>query len=270
MGSTKPNLDFGVKEYDVVQPAANQVIAAAWADIAGWTLTIPRDGFYKIRVDGNFELDDTSSNGTAGVSFRLAVGGVGDGTTRKYFYMNGVNNGTDIQGGFEIEVYQNFSAGDVITLQGVVDTAGDSAQVFGTVTTRMARMFYELLNAYIPLGSASYNTGWIQCNSWANRHLGTVLDGNVVHGLDTDLANLIVHVLFNSVASDTGAFEGRNIQTDGNPGGNNPSGYLIQQVDTDNLIVQTSNGGVLYMDGSGNLAYIPSNWYYKVVVHKLI
>lgn len=266
--STKPNLDFAVKEYAFVQPAANQSLGAAWADITGWSLTIPRDGFYKIRIDGCFEVDDANNNGQMGAAFRLAVGGVGDNTTVKDFFWNGIPNGTDVIQGLELEVYQNFSAGDVLTLQGILNTAGDTAQIFGTVATRMARMYYELLNAYVPINIESYDTGWIICNDWTNQHLGTIVGGNVAHNLGTPLTNLIVKIYVSSDGTEANAIE---IPGWIYAGGVTTYGVETHAVDNDNLLVQTGASGVDYVqDASGQATLVPNGWRYKIKVYRLI
>ena len=262
VGSTKPNLDFAVKEYGIIQPGAAQALGAAWADITGWSITIPKDGYYKIRIDGCFEVDDASANGTMGVSFRLAIGGIGDDFTRKTFYWNGVPNNTDVQQGLEIEISQPFSAGDVITLQGIIDTAGDSAQLYGTASTRIAKMYYELINAYVPTSYASYDTGWVICNDWTDQNLGDIVGGNVNHGLNVPLTDLLVKIYLSSDGTEANAREVYGFLSTG-------TGCEIQAIDNSSFTVQTGANGINYLDAAGTVTAVPNGWRYRVKAYKL-
>lgn len=117
--------------------------------------------------------------------------------------------------------------------------------------------------------NASYDTGWVNCSTWTNQHLGSVVGGNVSHNLNANLSDLLVKVLISTDGTDNNSHEilplsfSRSSPTDIN------TGMTIYQFDTNALTIQTGSSGYAIIDDSGTYAVQnPSNYYYKVVVYK--
>jgi hypothetical protein len=121
-----------------------------------------------------------------------------------------------------------------------------------------------------------YDTGWINRSDWTNQHLGSDTskntDSNVSHGLNSNLSYITVKVLISSDGTDANAIE---IPNSFYSYADDPTyrdlGVTVYQVDNDNVLVQTGFSGLAYLDSSGGEAIVTTqDWYYKVVVFKLI
>ena len=112
----------------------------------------------------------------------------------------------------------------------------------------------------------SYDTGWIACSTWTNQHLGTALGGNVVHNLNTPLRNLMVKVFISTNGTDDTSFE-----VVGNEQiSSAPYGITIDDVDDDNIIVQTATNGIITIISDGTATVIDTeSWYYRIVVYEM-
>jgi len=265
--TNKPDIDFAQRLRSETNVVVTQPVPAAWADITGWSIIIPNvPGKYIIRLDFCHELSDANNNGISGASFRLAIDGTGDPTTIKEYSFNGMPNGTTVQETCEYHVEYNFSGGEVITLQGILNTAGDSAQVFGTAATLMARISYELQTAFVNVSYPVYETNWIVCNDWTNQHLGTVVGGTVIHNLNASLSDLLVKVMISTDGTDGNSWETKGWIY---AGGAAAYGVELQAIDDNSFIVQTGASGVDYLDNNGTPTVVPNGLYYKIKVFKL-
>jgi hypothetical protein len=121
----------------------------------------------------------------------------------------------------------------------------------------------------------AYETGWINCDDWTNRHLGSTAapkntDSNVRHNLNLDLRELIVKVLVSDGAAgifENNAYEISHINLGETPAAALAAGITIWQVNRNELRVHTGDGGILTMDTAGAIAKIVnSDWYYNIVV----
>lgn len=110
-----------------------------------------------------------------------------------------------------------------------------------------------------------YDTGWINRTDWTNVHLGsnTTLntDSNVTHNLNAPLSNLLVKLFVSTDGTDANSFEVKSAQY------NSAAGMQIFAVDNNNVKIQTSANGMIYLDDAGASVVIDAeNWYYKVKV----
>ena len=112
-----------------------------------------------------------------------------------------------------------------------------------------------------------YDTGWINCSDWTNRHLGsnTTLntDSNVTHGLNAPLSNLLVELILSTDGTDANS-----LKLLGNDGGYQ---WTIYQIDLNNIKIQTGVNGLYQLSDAtgGGVAIDTENWYYKVKVYFL-
>jgi hypothetical protein len=133
--------------------------------------------------------------------------------------------------------------------------------------------FIRVSGSWIYNGIQHYDTGWINRSDWTNVHLGTVAtkntDSNVAHNLGGNISELIVKVFVSTDGTDNNSFEvGTSNYTD-DVSGVLSGGFGIDQVDTNELIIQTGVVGLLYTNSVGNSPYVDTeDWYYKVVVTK--
>lgn len=116
-----------------------------------------------------------------------------------------------------------------------------------------------------------YDTGWINRSDWTNVHMGSDTtknaDSNVAHSLNGNLSELIVKVLISTDGTDNNSFEINLVQTSNSE----ITGITFEQVDINNIIVQTGSGGIRYMDSSGASSLLDTeDWYYKIVVYKIL
>jgi len=125
---------------------------------------------------------------------------------------------------------------------------------------------YEMTTVYSGTALDYYETNWVSNSDWTDQHLGTVAGGNVSHDLNAPLNDLIVQVLFSSDGTDANSWE--IIDTDTVPGAGRGVGVFA--VDNDNIIVQTADGGVRYVQAGGSISELVSNaYYYKIKVYKM-
>ncbi|KKM99184.1 hypothetical protein LCGC14_1150490 [marine sediment metagenome] len=110
-----------------------------------------------------------------------------------------------------------------------------------------------------------YDTGWIACNDWTNQHLGTTLGNDVAHSLSAPLSDLLVKVLISSDGTDANSFELVDAVLN-----TTVRGITIYAVNDDNIIVQTADNGLGYINSDGAfITLVSSSWYYKIKIWKL-
>ncbi len=141
-----------------------------------------------------------------------------------------------------------------------LNVVGD-LNVTGTITgTISSDAFYR-----------TYDTGWVSNNDWSNQHLGTAPAGNVVHNLNAPLSNLTVRVLISTDGTDDNSFEVLYAPYDNVASADRSYGIQVNQVDTNNLIVQTGANGLFAIDTDGTRRFMISDAdYYKVIVTQII
>jgi len=114
-----------------------------------------------------------------------------------------------------------------------------------------------------------YNeTGWLFTNNWTNVHLGTTngSDSNFFHGLDTPLSDVLVKVLISTDGTDDNAQEMGHL---GESAGAIQRGIRIEQIDDDNIKVQTGEEGLVELDDDGVGNQIDTEpWFYKISAQK--
>ena len=141
------------------------------------------------------------------------------------------------------------------------DLASDSATMLAT---------QQSIKAYIDSLHQSYDTGGVSCDDWTNQHLGTSVGGNVVHSLNTPLRNLIVKVFWSTDGTDNNTYEWLDTTHILDGAGTIKRGIAITQVDDDNIIVQTGDGGITYIRADGTFAALVGDaGYYRIVVYKM-
>lgn len=117
-----------------------------------------------------------------------------------------------------------------------------------------------------------YDTGWINCSDWSNRHLGsnTTLntDSNVNHKLNAPLSDLLVKVFISTDGTDANSFEVGHANYSDIVSGTIEMGFTVYQIDNNNIRVQTGSQGIDSVgDAAGTGAFIDTeNYYYKVKV----
>jgi hypothetical protein len=119
-----------------------------------------------------------------------------------------------------------------------------------------------------------YDTGWINTNDWANRHLGTDfnpknVDSNVTHNMNANLSELLVKILISEDGTDNNS---REVVVAGeDPGGSDEYGLTIFQVDKNNVKIQTGAQGIQTVNDDGTVGVLDNeDWYYKIAVYRLI
>lgn len=194
-----------------------------------------------------------STDGTDTNSFEpyLALGNVAETTGVSFYAVD--NNTISVPTGLN-GIRFCHSAGILLQL----DTESWYYQV--VVTKR-----YNTLTATVAPVMPSYDTGWVNCSDWTDQHLGTAVGGNVVHSLGYNLRELLVQVFISTDGTDNNSFEITMVE---GSGGN--FGFQVDQVDANNITVQTGASGIRFINGSGVADIIDiENWYYRVVVTKL-
>jgi hypothetical protein len=119
---------------------------------------------------------------------------------------------------------------------------------------------------YAPL--PKYDTGWVACSDWTNQLLGTAVGGNVIHNLNTDLADLDVKLLISTDGTDDNSLEARDYARVS--AGDLTYGFTIYQVDGDELQIQTGVQGIgILTSGTGaGFGVDTESWYYRIIVTK--
>jgi len=124
---------------------------------------------------------------------------------------------------------------------------------------------------------APYDTGWLLNElggagvaDWTDVLLGddpTDKTDYITHNLNAPLYKLFVKVLISTDGTDNNSFEPNGISY------NSPDthyGYMVNQIDTNNIGIQTGLLGIGYLDSSGDfIAINAENWYYRVRVYYL-
>jgi hypothetical protein len=117
-----------------------------------------------------------------------------------------------------------------------------------------------------------YDTGWINRSDWSLVLMGSNTtkntDSYVNHNLNAPLSDLIVKVLISTDGTDENSFEIKDgiYEVSGTYWG-----LQRDEVDNNNIKVKTSNAGFIYISDSGTTSGIGTNdWYYKIMVYKLI
>lgn len=118
---------------------------------------------------------------------------------------------------------------------------------------------------------APYDTGWIARSDWTNVHLGSSTtknaDSNVEHNLNAPLSKLLVKVLISTDDTDANSFELAVITWIYDGAGDVSYGIQVNQVDSNNILVQTGQYGIRVLTTSGSSKLLGSDdWYYKVKV----
>jgi hypothetical protein len=119
-----------------------------------------------------------------------------------------------------------------------------------------------------------YETGWISCSSWGNRHLGSTAspkntDSYVAHNLNADLSELIVKLMVSTAGTDNNCFQ---IDFSGfyRDAAAQTWGCTVSQIDKNNLKIQTALQGMQYFnDAGGWVPFSGDDWYYNIKVFRL-
>jgi len=120
-----------------------------------------------------------------------------------------------------------------------------------------------------------YDTGWINCSDWSNRHLGSNttlnMDSNVTHPFNAPLPNLLVKLFYSTDGTDANSREIVLAEDYVNVTGvNYYFGAVPFAVDNNNIKIQTGANGIGTLDDSGVLITIDTeNAYYKAKVYFL-
>ena len=115
----------------------------------------------------------------------------------------------------------------------------------------------------------SYDTGWVNCSDWTGQNLGDTVGGNVNHALGSPISDLLIKVIISTDGTDNNSFEILNAAFDESSGSSLRYGYVVKQIDVNNIDVQTGPYGILLVDNSGKIIIDTENWYYKIKVYKL-
>lgn len=124
---------------------------------------------------------------------------------------------------------------------------------------------------YTPALFSKYDIGWVNCSDWTNQHLGTTVGGNVVHSLNAHLRDLDVKILVSSDGTDENSFEMRDTNKRYDSTGSLSYGFIIFEVDKNNIKVQTGEDGCRILQDDGHdVALDTQNWYYRIVVRRFL
>ena len=149
--TTKPNIDFTRKEYGRTLITTIYTMISTWNNATNWTLTIPRDGRYKITASGNMLALESSTAGNIVCYCRLARDGVAiTGTARSVGISINAATYAYNQSPFEITWEDTFIAGEVITLQAAyLAGSGNECRIDYAAGAIEPFMSYEMINAYV-------------------------------------------------------------------------------------------------------------------------
>ena len=208
-------------------------------------------GFYYRVTGGDLAVTDAVGNGTVYIHIKDD----GDGTASAYL---SVNAGTydPNKGGY----YHTDGAKVIFKMD---KTTGP---IYSNKTRR--------INKGSPL--EYYSTGWINRSDWTDVNPGSNItkntDSNVAHNLDTNLSGLLIKFLISTDSTDNNSSE-LGFQTFQDTAFNKDFGLRILQVDSNNFKIQTGADGVALINdttGAWSIELAVQDWYYKVVVFKLI
>ncbi len=124
------------------------------------------------------------------------------------------------------------------------------------------------------LYAVSFATTWIARSDWTNVHMGSSTtkdaDSNINHGLNAPLSDLLMKVLISTDGTDANSFELVDMTHIVDGSGEIVRGVIIDQVDSNNLIIQTGVNGItsIAADGTAN-AIVSDDWFYKIKAWKL-
>jgi hypothetical protein len=120
---------------------------------------------------------------------------------------------------------------------------------------------------------ASYETTYINRSDWTNVHIGSNttknVDSNVLYNLNCGIKNIYVKLLISTDGTDANSFEV--IVGDNRYEGGVAQGTTSYYIDDNNFQIQTGTNGLIYTTDSGSQSAISSNdWYYKIVVKRIL
>lgn len=172
-----------------------------------------------------------------------------------------------------IKVKVNGSWEDVAVSAASVDINGlteetsivdaDEIMLYDASATANRKVGIDTLRELTP---TPHDTGYVTCNDWTDQLLGDTVGGNVNHGFGLNLSDLDVRVLFSTDGTDANSFEMRpHVDVHGGVGN---FGFTIDQVDTNNLSIQTGSGGIRYLDSAGGPQTFTNGWSYRVIVKR--
>ena len=155
--TTKPNIDFTRKEYGRTLITTIYTMISTWNNATNWTLTIPRDGRYKITASGNMLALESSTAGNIVCYCRLARDGVAiTGTARSVGISINAATYAYNQSPFEITWEDTFIAGEVITLQAAyLAGAGNECRIEYSAGSIEPFMSYELVKQTVSVRDVS-------------------------------------------------------------------------------------------------------------------
>jgi len=150
-GSNKPNIDFAKSIYAETNISAYYSVTTAWANATSWAVTIPKTGEYDIECIGSYQLDDNNADGDVDGRLRLynntAATPISNTEVKIEIYGTANNRGSST---FYIKHRGVFTAGDVITMQGIKDTvAADTINILGNVGSYLARISCRMTSKYV-------------------------------------------------------------------------------------------------------------------------
>lgn len=149
-----------------------------------------------------------------------------------------------------------------------------SSPVNGSIifNTTDSQLYWYDGTYWLPVGgtsaNVSYDTGWVDCSTWTNQHLGTTAGGDLVHNLNASLKDLIIKVLISTDGTDTNSFEIANIS---NTTTGAQNGWNAFYIDANTLRIQTGGNGLAYQPDSGAamVAITNQSWKYRIIVCKI-
>lgn len=233
-------------------------------------------------IDSNFT---TVNNGQVtlkkGKTYHLTGGVIAHGTNASYWYgWYDVTNSAEI-GMRAGSGNTSTAATDQTIAEGIITPTTDiTVELRAFSSSGIDYLYYnygtfgyiEEIASYEWNWLRKYTTGWINRSDWTNVHLWSNTtkntDSNVTHNLWKDLKDLLVKVMISTDWTENNAFEVSWLST------YNASGQsfstMAEQVDDDNLIIQTWDSGLAYLSSSGAFTAIQTeDWYYKIEVYDL-
>ena len=156
------------------------------------------------------------------------------------------------------------------------DTAMDPDLFFQHVTRNVAwtadyfaadLLLKPKLGGAVVLDILSYETGWINRNDWSNVHPGSNtsknVDSNITHNLNAPLSKLLVKFFISTDGTNANSFE-INVVTIRHATATDNWGIVVDEVDNNNILIQTGQHGIMTLNTSGGaLAIDNENWYYN-------
>lgn len=105
-----------------------------------------------------------------------------------------------------------------------------------------------------------YDTGWIACDDWTDRHLGTTAGGDVQHNLNAPLSDLLVQVFYSTDGTDANSWVlGQFSYSD--------RSFSVREIDSNSIRVNTGDSGISYIADDGSTTIVTAtSAYYKVKV----